>query len=83
MTGKVEKAPEETSPKFLSFIGNLDKRVELDSNIKYGDPKYYAALSMMASKASYENKAYIQTVVTDHWKVRNINILLTFNFLSN
>ncbi|XP_015890128.2 triacylglycerol lipase OBL1-like [Ziziphus jujuba] len=67
--GKMEKAPDETSPKFLSFIGNFDKRVELDSTIKYGDPKYFAALSMMASKASYENKAYIQTVVTDHWKM--------------
>ncbi|KAH7520183.1 hypothetical protein FEM48_Zijuj08G0117300 [Ziziphus jujuba var. spinosa] len=69
LTGKMEKAPDETSPKFLSFIGNFDKRVELDSTIKYGDPKYLPALSMVAYKASYENQAYIQTVVTDHWKV--------------
>lgn len=62
--------PDETSEKFVSFIGNMDKRVKLDESIKYGDPKYFSALCMMASKASYENNAYIQTIVRDHWKVR-------------
>ena len=62
--------PDKTSATFLSFTGNMDKRVELDKNIKVGDSRYYAALSMMASKASYENKAYIEATVTDHWKVQ-------------
>ncbi|XP_030475296.2 triacylglycerol lipase OBL1-like [Syzygium oleosum] len=60
--------PDKASGSFVSFIGNLDKRVELDKSISPGDSEYYAALSMMASKASYENKAYIQTTVTHHWQ---------------
>lgn len=68
LRGKVVK-PDKTSATFLSFIGNLDKRMELDKNINHGDSRYYGALSMMASKASYENKAYIKTIVNDHWKM--------------
>lgn len=61
--------PDKTSSTFLSTIGNFDKRVELDGSIKHGDSKYTAALSMMASKAAYENNACIKTMVTDHWKM--------------
>ncbi|XP_030496091.2 triacylglycerol lipase OBL1 [Cannabis sativa] len=66
--GKVVK-PDKTSEMFVSFIGNLDKRMDLDTNIKFGDPRYYGSLSMMASKASYENTAYIQNIVNHHWKM--------------
>uniref|UniRef100_A0A5B7A8H4 Fungal lipase-type domain-containing protein n=1 Tax=Davidia involucrata TaxID=16924 RepID=A0A5B7A8H4_DAVIN len=65
---KVEK-PDEASATFLSFIGNLDKRVELDKSITHGDSRYYGALSVMASKVSYENRAYIETTINDHWKM--------------
>ncbi|KAM1315080.1 hypothetical protein ACFX13_019007 [Malus domestica] len=61
--------PKKDSRTFVSFIGNLDKRVELDKSIKHGDGRYNAALSMMASKISYENKFYIETTVQDHWKM--------------
>ncbi|KAK4409726.1 Lipase [Sesamum angolense] len=61
--------PDKESPSFLSFTGNLDKRVELDSSISIEDERYYAALSVMAAKASYENKNHIQSVVKDHWKM--------------
>ncbi|KAI9165122.1 hypothetical protein LWI28_008269 [Acer negundo] len=61
--------PDKTSAKFISFIGNLDKRVMLDSSIRYGDVRYFATLSMMASKAAYENRAHIETTVRDHWKM--------------
>ncbi|XP_052196043.1 triacylglycerol lipase OBL1-like isoform X2 [Diospyros lotus] len=61
--------PDRKSATFLSIIGHVDSRVELDKDIKHGDSRYNAALSMMASKASYENKAYLQTVVTDQWKM--------------
>ncbi|XP_028947797.2 triacylglycerol lipase OBL1-like [Malus domestica] len=64
--------PKKDSRTFLSFIGNLDKRVELDKSIKHGDVRYNAALSMMASKISYENKFYIETTVQDHWKMEFI-----------
>ncbi|WVZ23592.1 hypothetical protein V8G54_002136 [Vigna mungo] len=52
--------------KYLSLIGNLDVRVELDATPE--DFKYYPALSMMASKASYENEAFLKTTVEDKWK---------------
>ncbi|XP_010070351.2 triacylglycerol lipase OBL1 [Eucalyptus grandis] len=61
--------PHKESGSFLSFIGNLDKRVELDNRIRPGDAEYHAALSMMASKASYENEAYLRTTVTHHWQM--------------
>ena len=48
-------------------------RVRLDG-INREDSKYYVALSMMASKASYENAAYIKTTVEDHWKVSKLKI---------
>ncbi|XWS33605.1 hypothetical protein CRYUN_Cryun22dG0097500 [Craigia yunnanensis] len=67
--GKAEM-PDKDSEKFISFIGNMDKRMKLDSSIKPADGcRYYSALSMMASKASYENRAYIETIVRDHWKM--------------
>ncbi|CAK7337685.1 unnamed protein product [Dovyalis caffra] len=61
--------PEKTSASFVSFTGNYDLRTELDRNIKHGDPRYNAALSMMASKVSYENKEYLKTIVKDHWEM--------------
>lgn len=62
--------PEKTSASFVSFTGNYDLRTELDRNIKHGDPRYYAELSMMASKASYENKEYLETIVNHQWEVQ-------------
>ncbi|KAI6695219.1 hypothetical protein NL676_022929 [Syzygium grande] len=59
--------PDRESGSFISIAGNLDKRVELDNRIRPGDGEYCAALSMMASKASYENEAYLQTTVARHW----------------
>lgn len=53
------------------MVGNTDTRLELDENIKPADQKYKASLSMMASKLSYENEAFIETKVTQLWKVRN------------
>ena len=63
------ETPDENSPTFSSFVGNLDKRHKLDPNIKPGDLKYNAALSIMASKLSYENKSHIKYTVTQLWKV--------------
>ncbi|XP_058186664.1 triacylglycerol lipase OBL1-like [Rhododendron vialii] len=78
LQGKVVM-PDKNSATFLSFIGNLDKRVELDKNIKHGDIRYYGALSMMASKASYENKAYIETTVNDLWKMEFLGAFSFWN----
>ncbi|XP_073154644.1 triacylglycerol lipase OBL1 [Henckelia pumila] len=66
--GKVVQ-PDKTSTSFLSFIGHIDKRVELDSKMEHGDARYKAVLSVMASKASYENRNYTQAIVENHWKM--------------
>ncbi|CAI9777458.1 unnamed protein product [Fraxinus pennsylvanica] len=61
---------EKTAANFMSIIGHVDNRQELDDKIKLGDKRYYAALSMMAAKVSYENKAYVESTVMHYWKVR-------------
>ncbi|KAG4930775.1 hypothetical protein AAZX31_17G166700 [Glycine max] len=62
---------DKNSANYISFIGHLDKRVGLlDNGIKREDPnKYNAALSMMASKVSYENQANVHAIVVDQWKM--------------
>lgn len=64
--------PIEGSASFLSFTGSMDTRVELDQSIKPGDCRYFGALAVMAAKASYENKAYLEKTVQDNWNVRII-----------
>ncbi|XP_038724079.1 triacylglycerol lipase OBL1-like [Tripterygium wilfordii] len=66
--GKVVK-PTRSSATFMSAFGFLDKRVNLDHNIKPGDSRYHGALAMMASKISYENKAFVESTVKDCWKM--------------
>ncbi|CAA0840966.1 alpha/beta-Hydrolases superfamily protein [Striga hermonthica] len=68
LKGKVVR-PDRTSANFLSFIGCIDKRRELDPTISHVDCRYYAALSVMAAKASYENHQYIQSIVNDQWEM--------------
>lgn len=61
--------PVKDSETFLSIVGHSDRRVDLDKNIKRGDSRYYSALSVMAAKISYENKAFVENLVVNHWKV--------------
>lgn len=61
--------PDKTSAEYLSVTGNSDKRVELDGRIGDGDGRYFGMLCMMAAKVAYENKAYVQNVVENHWQV--------------
>lgn len=76
--GKVAVVPDKESAAFLSFIGNLDKRVELDiKSVEVGSRRYDEAISMMAAKAAYENKACIETTVKDYWKM---DLVDSFNF---
>lgn len=62
--------PDPKSANYVSSIGHLDTRLNLDA-IKRKDIRYYVALSMMASKASYENEAFLKTTVEEQWKVLN------------
>lgn len=68
LQGKVV-APDVTSASYMSFNGYIDSRIEHDEDIKHGDCRYNAALAVMASKLSYENKSFIQHVVNDQWQM--------------
>ncbi|CAI0553534.1 unnamed protein product [Linum tenue] len=82
LTGKVV-VPDKESATFVSFIGNFDKRTELDKSIERGDPRYNAALAMMAAKASYENPIYIQTIVNNHWQMEFLGFFDFHNAYQN
>ncbi|KAJ0754136.1 putative triacylglycerol lipase [Helianthus annuus] len=64
--------PNKESPEYLTTIGLLDIRRDLDNRIKHEDPRYISALAVMASKSAYENKEHIKETVETHWKVSNL-----------
>ncbi|XVF17680.1 hypothetical protein REPUB_Repub10bG0144500 [Reevesia pubescens] len=71
MTGKV-KIPDRKAATYLSFVGYTDERMDLDSDIVYGDGMYYPALSIMACKAAYNNEAYTKAIVGNHWEMEHL-----------
>ncbi|KAK8693110.1 hypothetical protein V6N13_070704 [Hibiscus sabdariffa] len=71
MTGKVV-IPDREAANYVSFIGYSDMRMDLSKEIVYGNAMYYPALSIMASKAAYNNAAYNKSIVEDHWGVHFI-----------
>ncbi|TYH99275.1 hypothetical protein ES332_A11G056000v1 [Gossypium tomentosum] len=78
LRGKVKMVDRE-SEAFVSFIGSLDRRVELDQNIKPGDCRYFGALAAMAAKISYENQAFVERIVRDYWKMEFIGYYSFWN----
>ncbi|KAK9166338.1 hypothetical protein Scep_001529 [Stephania cephalantha] len=72
--------PDKESAAFVSAIGCLDRRVDLSKDIKIGDCRYIAQLSLMASKISYENEAFIKIVVEKRWKME---FLGSYDFWNN
>lgn len=64
--------PDRSSATFVSLVGNLDRRIDLDRNIRPGNRKYKASLSVMAAKLSYENEAFTKTTVEKQWQVKLI-----------
>ncbi|KAK7311073.1 hypothetical protein RJT34_08966 [Clitoria ternatea] len=71
--------PERSSGAFLSVVGNLDTRVDLDKNIKQKDAKYKGLLSVMASKLSYENEQFISNAVKNHWHMDFLGLYSFWN----
>ncbi|KAK8635734.1 hypothetical protein V6N13_004456 [Hibiscus sabdariffa] len=61
--------PDRKAATYLSFIRFTDTRMGLDSNIERGNPMYYPAVSIMASRAAYNNAAYNQALIEGQWKV--------------
>lgn len=55
------------SETYVSVIGCLDKRVDLD--IKPDNIRYFPVLSAMASKVVYENKKFVEAAVKGQWKM--------------
>lgn len=77
--GVVRRA-DSSSASYLSFVGCLDRRLQLmvDTTDEGSDRRpYYAAISVMAAKISYENPNFIHSAVEDHWKM---NFLGFFDF---
>lgn len=63
------RIPVKDAVTYKSAIGLIDSRLELDESIQREDSRYQAALSMMASKLSYENQLFIVNTVTNYWKM--------------
>ncbi|MCL7038790.1 hypothetical protein MKW94_020946 [Papaver nudicaule] len=61
--------PDTKSATYRSNTAFLDNRVQLDKKLVYGDSRYYAAFSIMAAKLAYENAAFVEATVKDHWKM--------------
>nr|XP_019068033.2 uncharacterized protein LOC101251149 [Solanum lycopersicum] len=61
--------PDKESASYLSTIGFIDQRVNSHKKFKPGDKTYIVALSAVASKVAYENKAFIRATVEDQWKM--------------
>ncbi|KAL8124904.1 hypothetical protein AgCh_012538 [Apium graveolens] len=66
LQGKLPMLDKE-SETYVSAIGCLDKRVDLD--IKPVDIRYFPVLSAMASKVVYENKKFVEAAIKGQWKL--------------
>ncbi|KAJ8567260.1 hypothetical protein K7X08_019468 [Anisodus acutangulus] len=68
LQGKVVM-PDKESANYLSAIGFIDPRVNSHKKFKPEEKTYIVALSAIASKVAYENKAFIRATVEDKWKM--------------
>ncbi|KAI7742743.1 hypothetical protein M8C21_010349 [Ambrosia artemisiifolia] len=71
--------PNKESPEYLTTIGLLDIRRDLDNKIKHEDPRYTSALAIMAAKFAYENEAFIKETVEKHWKMEYLEFFNCWN----
>ncbi|XP_021714315.1 uncharacterized protein LOC110682310 [Chenopodium quinoa] len=76
---KMERLINEESEDYLSVIGHIDTRMDLNKDIKHGDARYYPALSMMAAKIAYENELFIKKVISRHWNMEFVKFYKCYN----
>ncbi|XP_015073053.1 uncharacterized protein LOC107017307 [Solanum pennellii] len=71
--------PDMKSENFMSMIGQLDWRVDLDKTKNVGDNYYGPSLAIMAAKLSYENEAFTKKVITHNWQMDFIKFYSFWN----
>ncbi|KAH9320671.1 hypothetical protein KI387_015310, partial [Taxus chinensis] len=77
--------PKRGTENFISFIGHLDERLDLNIDgdgaeniIKLGSRRC-ADICIMASKIAYENESVIRNVVTKRWKMHFVEFFNCWN----
>ncbi|ONK67229.1 uncharacterized protein A4U43_C06F17980 [Asparagus officinalis] len=71
--------PDEKSERYRSAVGLCDTRDELCKEIRPGDKRYLAALSIMVAKLAYENESHVRKVVKEHWKMEFLSFFNCWN----
>ncbi|KAI3802391.1 hypothetical protein L1987_30523 [Smallanthus sonchifolius] len=71
--------PEETPEKFMSIVGELDQRLNLDASIRKGEGRYNPSLSIMAAKLCYENEDFVKAAIQDQLKMEFIGFYKFWN----
>ncbi|TMW92671.1 hypothetical protein EJD97_012701 [Solanum chilense] len=71
--------PDMKSENFMSIIGQLDWRVDLDKTKNVGDNYFGPSLAIMAAKLSYENEAFTKKVITHNWQMDLIKFYSFWN----
>ncbi|KAK1419016.1 hypothetical protein QVD17_28172 [Tagetes erecta] len=81
--GKMVVIPERGSATFISTIGHIDGRINLDLDVEgiqlQPGSKSLMDLSIMASKLAYENAAVVNNVVNLHWKMHFVGFYNCWN----
>ncbi|KAI3727396.1 hypothetical protein L1987_67210 [Smallanthus sonchifolius] len=85
LQGKMVAIPRRGSATFISTIGHIDGRINLEASppseqieLQPGSESLLD-LSMMASKLAYENVAVIKNVVNLHWKMHLVDFYNCWN----
>ncbi|KAL8263846.1 hypothetical protein R6Q59_021976 [Mikania micrantha] len=81
LQGNTVVIPKRGSATFISSIGHIDGRINLDQEAIELEPrnKSLMDLCMMASKLAYENATVVKNVVNLHWKMHFVDFYNCWN----
>ncbi|KAL8196253.1 hypothetical protein R6Q57_025253 [Mikania cordata] len=81
LQGNTVVIPKRGSATFISSIGHIDGRINLDQEAIELEPrnKSLMDLCMMASKLAYENATVVKNVVNLHWKMHFVDFYTCWN----